>query len=122
MTINHGSKGRWAADALADFERDLARNLCYERGTTPESASAQDAYWTLAVTVRDRLAARRASTAEANYRANPKFVYYLSAEYMLGRQLRQNTLYTGTADLARRAVEPPASPPRTWRPSTSSRD
>ena len=104
MTINHGSKGRWAADALADFERDLARNLCYERGTTPESASAQDAYWTLAVTVRDRLAARRASTAEANYRANPKFVYYLSAEYMLGRQLRQNTLYTGTADLARRAV------------------
>src|SRR6516225_2081910 len=104
MSINHGSKGRWAADALADFERDLARNLCYERGTTPESASAQDAYWTLAVTVRDRLAARRASTAEANYRANPKFVYYLSAEYMLGRQLRQNTLYTGTADLARRAV------------------
>ena len=104
MPINHRSQGRWAADALADFERDLARNLCYERGTTPESASAQDAYWTLAVTVRDRLAARRASTAEANYRANPKFVYYLSAEYMLGRQLRQNTLYTGTADLARRAV------------------
>ena len=104
MSINHRSQGRWAADALADFERDLARNLCYERGTTPESASAQDAYWTLAVTVRDRLAARRASTAEANYRANPKFVYYLSAEYMLGRQLRQNTLYTGTADLARRAV------------------
>jgi starch phosphorylase len=104
MSIYHRSQGRWAADALADFERDLARNLCYERGTTPESASAQDIYWTLAVTIRDRLAARRASTAEANYRANPKFVYYLSAEYMLGRQLRQNTLYTGTADLARRAV------------------
>jgi glycogen phosphorylase len=104
MSINYRSQGRWAADALADFQRDLARNLCYERGTTPESASAQDAYWTLAVTIRDRLAARRASTAEANYRANPKFVYYLSAEYMLGRQLRQNTLYTGTADLARRAV------------------
>ena len=36
--------------------------------------------------------------------ANPKFVYYLSAEYMLGRQLRQNALYTGTAGLARQAV------------------
>ena len=82
----------------------------------------QDAYWTLAVTIRDRLADRRARTAEANYEANPKFVYYLSAEYMLGRQLRQNALYTGTADLARQAVAASASPPRTSRPSTWSPD
>ena len=97
-------QGRWVGNTLAEFERDLTDNLCYQRGTTAESASAQDAYWTLAVTVRDRLADRRARTARANYEANPKFVYYLSAEYMLGRQLRQNTLYTGTADLARQAV------------------
>jgi glycogen phosphorylase len=91
-------------NTLAQFERDLAGNLCYERGTTTESASAQDVYWTLAVTIRDRLADRRARTARANYAANPKFVYYLSAEYMLGRQLRQNAVYTGTDVLARRAV------------------
>jgi starch phosphorylase len=90
--------------SLEEFQRDLADNLCYERGTTVESASAQDAYWTLAVTVRDRLADRRARTARANYLANPKFVYYLSAEYMLGRQLRQNALYTGTADVVGPAV------------------
>ena len=99
-----GPQGRWAGNTLAEFERDLADNLCYQRGTTTESASAQDAYWTLAVTVRDRLADRRARTARANYEANPKFVYYLSAEYMLGRQLRQNALYTGTAGLARQAM------------------
>ena len=97
-------QGRWVGNTLAEFERDLADNLCYERGTTAESASAQDAYWTLAVTVRDRLADRRARTARANYEANPKFVYYLSAEYMLGRQFRQNALYTGTAGLARQAM------------------
>ena len=56
------------------------------------------------MTIRDRLAGRRARTARANYEANPKFVYYLSAEYMLGRQLRQNALYTGTAGLARQAM------------------
>jgi len=89
---------------VADFGQDLADNLCYERGTTVESASLADAYWTLAVTIRDRLAERRARTAEAHYATNPKFVYYLSAEYMLGRQLRQNALYTGTADLARQAL------------------
>ena len=56
------------------------------------------------MTIRDRLAGRRARTARANYEANPKFVYYLSAEYMLGRQLRQNALYTGTDGLARQAM------------------
>ena len=91
-------------NSLEEFQRDLADNLCYERGTTAESASAQDAYWTLAMTIRDRLADRRARTARANYLANPKFVYYLSAEYMLGRQLRQNAVYTGTDVLARQAV------------------
>ena len=89
---------------LAEFEQGVADNLCFERGTTAESASAQDAYWTLAVTIRDRLADRRTRTAQANYEANPKFVYYLSAEYMLGRQLPQNAAYTRTADLARQAV------------------
>ena len=91
-------------NSLEEFQRDLADNLCYERGTTMESASAQDAYWTLAVTIRDRLADRRVRTARANYAANPKFVYYLSAEYMLGRQLRQNAVYTGTDTLAQQAT------------------
>ena len=104
MPTEHSPQGRWAGRTLADFERDLADNLCYERGTTAESASLQDLYWTLAVTVRDRLADRRARTAGANYAANPKFVYYLSAEYMLGRQLGQNAMYTGTGDFARAAV------------------
>jgi hypothetical protein len=105
MSTEHGPRVRRPVNTLAEFERDLADNLCYERGTTAESASLQDAYWTLAVTVRDRLAHRRARTARANYLANPKFVYYLSAEYMLGRQLHQNMLYTGTADLARPALD-----------------
>jgi glycogen phosphorylase len=104
MSVGPRPQGRWVGNTLAEFERDLADNLYYERGTTVESASAHDAYWTLAVTVRDRLAGRRARTAEAHYATNPKFVYYLSAEYMLGRQLRQNAMYTETADLARQAL------------------
>ena len=96
-------RARRPGNTLAEFERDLADNLYYERGTTVESASLADAYWTLAITIRDHLADRRARTAEVHYATNPKFVYYLSAEYMLGRQLRQNAMYTGTAGLAREA-------------------
>jgi starch phosphorylase len=87
---------RTIGDSLEDFERDLISNLYYQRGTTIESASGPDGYHTLAVTVRDRLVDRYARTAAAHYAANPRFVYYLSAEYLLGRQLRQNLLYTDT--------------------------
>jgi len=88
----------------ADFQRDLLDNLYFHRGTTIESASTHDAYQTLAMTIRDRLVDRRARTAAAHYDANPRFVYYLSAEYLLGRQLEQNVLYTRTEDIARRAL------------------
>ncbi|MCY1140947.1 glycogen/starch/alpha-glucan phosphorylase [Actinoplanes sp. Pm04-4] len=89
----------------AEFEQDLLSNLYYRRGTTVESASAQDAYETLALTVRDRLAARRARTAAAHYESNPRWVYYLSAEYLLGPQLEQNLLYSGTTELAPAALK-----------------
>jgi glycogen phosphorylase len=91
--------------APEDFERDLASNLYFARGATLESASAQDVYAALAVTVRDRLAERRARTAAAHYAADTRCVYYLSAEYMLGRQLEQNLLYTGTGAPAAGAVK-----------------
>jgi starch phosphorylase len=89
----------------AEFEQDLLSNLYYRRGTTVESASAQDAYETLALTVRDRLAERRARTAAAHYATNPRWVYYLSAEFLLGPQLEQNLLYTGTGELAAQALK-----------------
>src|SRR3954454_5766484 len=87
------------------FKRDLLTNLHYQCGTTVESASKRDMYNALAITVRDRLAARRASTAAAQYQANPRWVYYLSAEYLLGRQLGQNLLYTGLEEVARAVLK-----------------
>ncbi|WP_433205050.1 glycogen/starch/alpha-glucan phosphorylase [Dactylosporangium sp. CS-047395] len=92
---------RTVGNTLEDFERDLLSNLYFQRGTTLESASGSDGYHTLALTVRDRLVERYARTAAAHYAANPRFVYYLSAEYLLGRQLRQNLLYTDTERFVR---------------------
>ena len=43
----------------------------------------------LSLAVRDRLIVRARNTADAYYASNPKFVYYLSAEYLLGKQLPQ---------------------------------
>jgi glycogen phosphorylase len=94
--VRYGLRLRGVGATREAFLQDLLSNLYYQRGTTIESASLADAYHTLAVTVRDRLVDRYARTAAAHYEANPRFVYYLSAEYLLGRQLRQNLLYTDT--------------------------
>jgi len=88
-----------------EFQRELLRNLHHQRGTTIQSASAQDVYQALSTTVRDRLVERYLRTTAAYYENNPRFVYYLSAEYMFGRQLRQNLLYSGSAGNARAALE-----------------
>ncbi len=90
---------RRVGTTVEELESELLSNLYYGRGTTVASASAQDAYVGLAMTVRDRLVERRARTAQAHHQANPKCVYYLSAEYLLGRQLPQNILYTGMRTL-----------------------
>ena len=87
------------------FERAFLDKLYFARGTTPQSASALDVYQTLCLTVRDYLMERRRKTTQAHYQANPKFVYYLSAEFLLGRQLTQNMLYSDTWELARQAFE-----------------
>jgi len=92
---------RRVGSSPAEFEADLLANLYFQRGTTLASAGKHDAYHTLAVTARDRLVDRRARTVAAHHEANPRFVYYLSAEYMLGRQLGQNLLYSGTEEAAR---------------------
>ncbi len=82
------------------FQVSLFDHLYYTLGSSPQSASIYDAYTTLSLTVRDYLMERWRRTTEAQYTANPKFVYYFSAEYLLGRQLDKNMLYTDTTHLA----------------------
>jgi starch phosphorylase len=86
------------------FRRALANNLYYIRGSSIQTASASDVYMALSYTVRNHLMDRFRKTASAHFEANPKFVYYLSAEYLMGRQLTQNMLYTDTRELARNAL------------------
>jgi starch phosphorylase len=89
---------------VADFKQALADNLYYTRGQAAPTATLEDVYAALAYTVRDYLVDRWQRTVATYLQGRPKFVYYLSAEYMPGRQITQNLLYTGTFDLARQAL------------------
>ena len=86
------------------FTQLLLDNLYHTHGQAVQSASAQDGYMALSYSVRYFLVERWRKTTEAQYRANPKFVYYFSAEYLPGKQLARNMLYTDTMSVARAAL------------------
>src|SRR5574338_302019 len=86
------------------FKRALVDNLYYVRGQGAYTADPGDVYMALAHTVRDYLMDRFRKTIDTSVATRPKFVYYLSAEYLPGRQISQNMLYTGTTELAREAL------------------
>jgi starch phosphorylase len=98
-----GSANGHAALAAA-FQPALIDNLYYAQGAAVASASTYDYYMALSETVRRRLLERWRATTEAHFAANPKFVYYLSAEYLLGKQLPQNLLYTDLTEPAKAAL------------------
>ena len=88
-------------DAFAQAFRD---NLYYTRGQAIYTATAHDLYIALSVTVRDYMMYYWQQNVDCYFRQNPKFVYYLSAEYLLGSQLEKNLLYTETDGLARETM------------------
>lgn len=92
------------ARSVDDLKRNIADNLYYLRGSAIPTANNYDAYFALAYAVRNHLVDHWRKTTEAYYEANPKFVYYFSAEYLLGQQLTQNLLYTDLWDMAREAT------------------
>ena len=85
------------------FRNELIEKLMYSRGVGPAYASQVDWYQALGLTVRELLMARWMHTFEAHRASRAKFVCYLSAEYLLGRQLR-NALLTVDAEQAAAAA------------------
>lgn len=100
---NQEGNGR-TGHSVECFKRALVDNLYYSRGQGAPTASSTDIYTALAYTVRDYLIDRWRETVTSYAKNSPKFVYYLSAEYLLGKQITQNLLYTDTMEIARQAM------------------
>lgn len=87
------------------LKRAFADNLYYLQGKAPSWAKPYDYYMALAYTVRDRLLQRWIHTVEqAYFKSNTKLVCYLSAEFLLGRQLGNNLINVGIFQKARQVV------------------
>ena len=86
------------------LRRAFLDNLISLQGKTRKTATKRDLFYALAYTVRDRLFARWITTQQTYYDVDPKRVYYLSAEFLVGRSLANNLLNLGIYDKAKEAL------------------
>jgi len=80
------------------LSRAFLDHVQFSQGKHPDAATVHDRYMALALAVRDRLVQRWMKTSRACLEADPRRVYYLSAEFLLGRTLRNNLQAVGIYD------------------------
>src|SRR5229473_4469941 len=73
-----------AEDALYE------RHLVFDRAIDPKVASARERFEAFSHSIRDILAQRWVQTKTTYQQQNPKRIYYLSMEFLLGRSLANN--------------------------------
>ena len=66
------------------------RHLLFDSGVALEAATARDRFEALARSVRDILSQRWLLTEKTYEQQNPKRLYYLSMEFLIGRSLQNN--------------------------------
>ena len=80
------------------LKRQIAENLYHIQGIDEAFATRYDYYMAVAYTVRERLVQRWIATEQSIYKSGSKTVYYLSAEFLIGRQLTKNLINVGLWD------------------------
>jgi glycogen phosphorylase len=89
----------------ATLRRAFLDHLAFSLGKRTSGATPLDLFTSMALTVRDRLAYRWAQTQDAYAQKDAKRVYYLSAEFLLGRALQNNLQALGLYDRAKKLCE-----------------
>lgn len=92
------------AGTVDGFVQEFLNNLNFRQGVALSTSSDNDRYLALAETVRDYLMARWLEDQRRQFERQAKGVCYLSAEYLLGRQLDNNLLASGLNEIATEAL------------------
>ncbi|MBT1172658.1 glycogen/starch/alpha-glucan phosphorylase [Bifidobacterium sp. MA2] len=102
MTEITAPKSPVTAEQFAD---EIREQLKYTQGVTPEQATAADVYVAASKAVRNHLADSWFKTQSDMVNGDTKAVGYLSAEFLMGKQLENALLNAGLTDQFDSAVE-----------------
>ncbi len=83
---------------LTPVKQALQNHLVFSSFKTTEAATPRDWYDVSAYTVRDHVVQRWIKTAESYSEHDPKRLYYLSLEFLIGRMLTNAALNLGMKD------------------------
>lgn len=86
------------------LKRAYIDHLYYSQAKDQHTATTHDKYVGLALTVRDRLIQRWIKTQQEYYQADAKRIYYLSAEFLMGRALESNLYNVGVYDVFKKIL------------------
>lgn len=90
--------------SIEAIRRAIADNLYYMLGVDIPFATPHDYYLALAYSVRDRLVHRWIKTVQTYFSSDSKAVFYLSAEFLMGRQLGNNLINAGLWEATKQAL------------------
>jgi glycogen phosphorylase len=91
------------SDVLAFVDR-INHHLRYSLGHKREEAHVEDMFRAVALAARHDLIDKMIETTERYERQDPKRIYYLSIEFLIGRFLQTNLQNLGLYEISRRAV------------------
>ncbi|EMI19821.1 glycogen phosphorylase [Rhodopirellula maiorica SM1] len=95
----------------AGYER-YQKHLLMDHVVLPEAASQRERFEAVARSLRDLLTERWLHTQQTHDKENPKRVYYLSMEFLIGRTLTNNIINLGVEDYVREELQ--ADPHQDW--------
>lgn len=100
ITVENDRTGR----SVETLKRGFADHLFYFQGKYESLANPYDFYMALSYTLRDRLLQRFIQTARTYDQKNVKSVYYLSAEFLMGRHLGNSLINLRLYNETRQAI------------------
>lgn len=100
------------ATAMRQIATNYGRHVLLDNVVSAEDVVQRDRFEAIARSLRDQLAERWLLTQETYQRANPKRVYYLSLEFLIGRSLRGNIINLGLDQVVRDVLQ--SDPRHDW--------
>ena len=90
---------------MSSLQESIERHARYSLGKHWRDLSARDRFDAVALAVRDRMVDRMLETEERYRRSDPKRLYYLSIEFLIGQSLGNNLLNLGIRESCREALK-----------------